>query len=104
MTTEQWNAIKNNDKSYDEVFFYASKTLKTVCRPSCTAKACIPKNIIIFDNLESAIHAGFRPCKKCKPDIQGYSGAKNELAKAAREYIDEHYSEKFSLSHIQSKL
>ncbi len=104
MTPEQWNAIETNDASYDGVFFYALKTTRIVCRPSCPAKACKPKNVIIFDDFESAVKAGFRPCQRCRPDIPGWRGPKAELADAARQWISDHYTGKFSLKEIAADL
>lgn len=104
MTQSQWLAIKNNDKRYDGVFFYALKTTKTVCRPSCTARTCNPKNVIIFKSLDEAIAKGFRPCCRCRPDQMNWEGAKKELAESAKQYIREHYTEKFSLETIANVL
>lgn len=97
MTEEQWLAIEHNDKRYDGQFFYALKTTKNVCRPSCTARACNPKNVIIFDTLETALEKGFRPCRRCRPELPNWKGPKADLAKAAKKWIYHHYTEKFSL-------
>ena len=104
MTPEQWNAIETNDASYDGVFYYGLKTTRIVCRPSCPAKACNPKNVIIFDDCESAVKAGFRPCQRCRPDIPGWRGPKPELTDAAKHWIAGHYTGKFSLKEIAAGL
>lgn len=104
MTEEQWLAIKNNDKDYDGQFFYALKTTKTVCRPSCTARTCNPKNVVIFRTFDEAIAQGFRPCQRCRPDQMNWEGARAELAEAAKKLIQEHFNEKFSLGYISSLL
>lgn len=96
MSTEQWNAIKNCDKSYDGVFYYALKSTKTVCRPSCTARTPNPKNVEIFNTVEDAEKCGYRPCLRCRPDQMEWQGAKKELAMNIKHYIDSHYSEKLS--------
>ena len=45
MTEEEMlNAVRNNDKNYDGMFFYAVKTTGIFCRPSCKSK--IPKKEI----------------------------------------------------------
>lgn len=100
MTEEQWNAIKTNDRNYDGVFFYALKTTKTICRPSCPARQCNPKNVLIFDTYEEALARGFRPCKRCRPDQMEWTGAKEQLAETAKQLIRAHYKEKFSLSEL----
>ncbi len=104
MDQEQWTAIKNNDRAYDGVFYYALKTTKNVCRPSCCARRCNPKNVIIFDTLKDALEAGFRPCSRCRPDLPDWKGSKFELAKSAEKYIEAHYTDKFSLKEISDAL
>lgn len=104
MTKEEWLAIKNNDKSYDGKFFYALKTTGTVCRPSCTARSCNPKNVIIFYDLEDAYRCGFRPCQRCYPDRLDWEGVKSDLVAQAKQLIEENYMEKFSLKAISSNL
>ena len=104
MNREQWLAIKNKDSSYDGVFFYALKTTKVVCRPSCNKKACSPENVVIFDDLDSALAAGYRLCKRCRPDQPGWKGAKYELASSAEDYINNNYTADFSLEEMAKKL
>lgn len=38
VTDEKWKAIYENDKAYDDRFFYAVKTTKIFCRPSCKSR------------------------------------------------------------------
>lgn len=104
MTQEEWLAIKNCDKEYDGLFFYALKTTKTVCRPSCTARTPNPKNVLIFNSVDDAINEGYRPCNRCRPDYMEWKGAKEELSIKAKQYIEVNYSEKFSLKEIAKKL
>ena len=100
VTKEQWDAIAHNDKSYDGVFYYALKTTGIVCRPSCTARRCDPKNVIIYDTLSDALRHGFRPCLRCRPDQPDWEGSKAELVETAKVYITAHYTEKYSLSDV----
>ncbi len=37
-SNEKWNAVINNNKEYDGVFYYAVKSTKIFCRPSCASK------------------------------------------------------------------
>ena len=104
MTEEQWEAIKNKDASYDGQFFYALKTTKTVCRPSCVKKTCSPKNVVIFSTVEDAIKAGYHPCKRCRPDQAEWKCAKRELADTACRLIKENYKNAFSLDELAEKL
>ena len=60
-------AHRRRDASYDGVFFLAVKTTGIFCRPSCPARAALPKNIEYYRTVKEAMFAGFRPCKRCKP-------------------------------------
>ncbi|MDE5885209.1 MAG: helix-turn-helix domain-containing protein [Oscillospiraceae bacterium] len=104
MTQEQWSAIRNRNKDYDNQFFYAVRTTGIVCRPSCTSRLCNPENSIIFSTLQEALAHGFRPCRKCRPELPDWNGAKAELAGAAQKFIAENYKEKFSLQTIAGTL
>ena len=64
---EMYNAFSVKDKSYDGVFYTAVKTTNIFCRPSCTAKKPLKKNVQFFATAREALFAGYRPCKKCKP-------------------------------------
>lgn len=64
-----FNAVLKNDSRYDGVFYYAVRTTGIVCRPSCKSKAPVRKNVLFFFSLDDSIKAGFRPCKRCRPDL-----------------------------------
>ena len=100
MNDEQWRAIKNCDKSYDGKFFYALKTTKNICKPSCTARTPNPKNVEIFYSVEDAKKYGYRPCKRCRPDNMDWQGSKIEWAEKIKNYIDINYAEKISPKHL----
>ena len=104
MTKEQWQAIKNKDSEYDGKFFYVLRTTGTICRPSCEKKTSSPKNVIIFDTFEDAVAAGYHPCKRCRPEMDEWRGAKKELAEAAKKIVEENYKNDFSLENIADEL
>lgn len=104
MTEEQWLAIKNKDRNYDGVFFYGLKTTKILCRPSCPSRPCRAKNVIIFQSLEDGLEKGFRPCLRCRPDELEWNGAREDLVKKAKAYVEKNYRKKFSLEDIAGAL
>ena len=104
MNNEQWLAIKNCDKSYDGKFFYALKTTKIVCKPSCPARTPKPKNIEIYISVDEAKRNGYRPCLRCRPEQPDWKGYKVELAIKAKEYINKHFAEKLSAKTIGIEL
>ncbi|HWG72167.1 MAG TPA: bifunctional DNA-binding transcriptional regulator/O6-methylguanine-DNA methyltransferase Ada [Steroidobacteraceae bacterium] len=70
-TTEsdpRWARIRARDKSADGAFWYSVVTTGVYCRPSCPSRTANPKNVRLHDSLADARAAGFRPCKRCKPE------------------------------------
>lgn len=67
---KRWETLTNRDKSCDGQFYYAVKTTGVYCRPSCGARLPLPVNVAFYDTQDQAVAAGFRPCKRCKPDKQ----------------------------------
>ena len=98
LTDEQWKAIVSNDSGYDEKFFYAVKTTRIFCRPSCKSKPPNKSNVRIFDNAEQALSAHFRPCKRCKPT--GERLPDREWVEQIRSYLDSHYDQAITLEHL----
>src|SRR5678815_1133063 len=64
----KWQAVSGRDASADGRFVFAVKTTGIYCRPSCSARAALRKNVRFFANAAAAEQAGFRPCKRCAPD------------------------------------
>lgn len=104
MTKEQWNAIKNKDKQYDNQFVYVNRNTGTICKPSCSKKSISPENILVFATVEEAVDAGYHVCKKCHPEYREWKGARQELADAAVQIIRDHYTESFSLDRLADDL
>lgn len=61
-------AMQNCDRSYDGVFYTGVTTTGIFCLPSCRAKKPRPANVVFFPSREAALAAGFRSCKRCRPD------------------------------------
>jgi AraC family transcriptional regulator, regulatory protein of adaptative response / methylated-DNA-[protein]-cysteine methyltransferase len=68
---ERWNAIVRRDRRADGRFYYSVKTTGVYCRPSCAARLPLRKNVVFHASCEDAERAGFRPCKRCKPNEPG---------------------------------
>ena len=64
----RWDAVVTRDRHADGRFFYSVKTTGVYCRPSCAARAARPENVEFHVSTQAAERAGFRPCKRCKPD------------------------------------
>jgi len=64
----RWVAIVARNPRADGEFFYSVKTTGIYCRPSCPARTARPENVEFHLTAADAERAGFRPCKRCKPD------------------------------------
>ncbi|BAW80382.1 AraC family transcriptional regulator [Candidatus Nitrosoglobus terrae] len=64
----RWHAIVMREIKANGKFFYAVKTTGVYCHPFCAARLPRPENICFYTTQEEAEQAGFRPCKRCKPD------------------------------------
>jgi AraC family transcriptional regulator of adaptative response/methylated-DNA-[protein]-cysteine methyltransferase len=64
----RWTAVVARDPAADGKFFYSVKTTGVYCRPSCAARLARPENVQFHATRAEAERAGFRPCKRCRPD------------------------------------
>jgi AraC family transcriptional regulator of adaptative response/methylated-DNA-[protein]-cysteine methyltransferase len=64
----RWSQLVSRDRSADGTFFYSVATTGVYCRPSCGARTPLPKNVAFHRTTAEAERAGFRACKRCKPN------------------------------------
>lgn len=62
-----WQAVSQNDATYDGVFVYAVTTTGIFCHPSCASRQPKRDHVRFFTEPAQAQSAGFRPCKRCQP-------------------------------------
>jgi len=84
-TDREFAAILGNDAKADGRFFYGVASTRIYCRPSCTSRAPKRDNVRIFASPNEAQAAGFRACKRCRPDALIEADARLERA---RQLID----------------
>ncbi len=64
----RWAAVLARDPTCDGQFYYSVATTGVYCRPSCPARRPKRGHVRFHATREAAERAGFRPCKRCKPD------------------------------------
>ena len=64
----RWASVLARSAEADGTFFYSVRTTGVYCRPSCAARVARPENVRFHPSREDAENAGFRACKRCKPD------------------------------------
>jgi AraC family transcriptional regulator of adaptative response / methylphosphotriester-DNA alkyltransferase methyltransferase len=100
---EMWTATVNSDKNCDGAFFYVVKTVGVYCRPSCKSRTPLRKNVSFFETSADAQNAGYRPCKRCQPDLPHFEPAE-DLAKKAKDLIDNAKGNEENLTQMVAQL
>src|SRR5215472_203880 len=67
----RWDAVRRRDRAADGAFYYSVRTTGVYCRPSCAARLARRDNVAFHLTCEDAECAGFRPCKRCRPNEAG---------------------------------
>jgi len=63
-----YRALAGRDARFDGWFFTAVHTTGIYCRPSCPARTPLARNVSFFSTAAAAQGAGFRACRRCRPD------------------------------------
>lgn len=64
----QWQSVLKRDRAADGTFVYAVRSTGIYCRPSCPSRKPDRARVEFFDTPGAAEHAGFRACKRCRPN------------------------------------
>lgn len=64
----RWRAVVDRDRACDGQFVYSVETTGVYCRPSCGARLPKSENVRFHVSCADAEQAGFRPCKRCRPN------------------------------------
>jgi len=92
-----YRALRTRDARFDGRFFTGVKTTGIYCRPVCPARTPLRKNVTFFACAAAAEAAGFRPCRRCRPETSpgtpAWLGTSSTVSRALRliheGYLDE---------------
>ena len=97
----QWQQVLERDARADGQFFYAVKSTKIYCRPSCPSRRPSRKNVTFFPTSAAAEIAGYRACKRCEPDRAiPRPDPQAAVIAAATDYLTEHAAERTRLTDL----
>jgi len=65
----RWEALVQRNSEADSFFVCGVLTTGIYCRPSCPSRLPNRKNVRFFNTWQQAEQAGFRPCKRCTPQL-----------------------------------
>lgn len=86
-----YGAVTSRDRRFDGRFFTGVLTTGIYCRPICPARTPLRRNVTFFKQAAAAEAAGFRACKRCRPetspDARDWNVA-SDVVRRAMELID----------------
>lgn len=86
------NARLSRDARFDGKFFTAVITTGVFCRPICPARPPKPENVTYYENAELAQKSGFRPCKRCFPQLAPNLPLPRKIKQITQAYYENNYS------------
>jgi AraC family transcriptional regulator of adaptative response/methylated-DNA-[protein]-cysteine methyltransferase len=84
----RWSAVQTRDPKADGRFVYSVASTGVYCRPSCAARQALRRNVQFHDTCADAERAGFRPCKRCRPNEPSLADRQAELVHRACRAIE----------------
>ena len=94
---QQWQLVLARDSRADGKFVTAVLSTKIYCRPSCPARHPLRKNVTFFPSPAEAERAGFRPCRRCRPNEPD---AQAEQIRRVCRYIETHLDDPLTLDEL----
>src|SRR5688500_5363597 len=96
----RWKALAARDRAADGTFVYGVTSTGVYCRPSCPSRRPRADRVRFFDSTGEARQAGFRACKRCRPDTVGLSQPGVEAVRLASAYLATHADQTVTLGHL----
>jgi AraC family transcriptional regulator, regulatory protein of adaptative response / methylated-DNA-[protein]-cysteine methyltransferase len=87
LSPSRWNAVQQRASSVAD-FVYAVRSTKIYCRPSCPSRRPKPQHVLFFDSSAEAERAGFRACRRCRPEIAAPDAGASALVRKVCEKIE----------------
>ncbi|MEU8035137.1 AlkA N-terminal domain-containing protein [Streptosporangium sp. NPDC049078] len=102
-----YRAVAARDARFDGRFYTAVTSTNIYCRPICPARTPSTRNVRFYRHAASAEAAGFRPCKRCRPELSpGDPGwdHRGDLVGRALRLIDEGVADDGGMTRLAGRL
>lgn len=96
----RWRALASRDARADGAFVYGVTSTGVYCRPGCPSRRPKADRVRFFDTAAAARQAGFRACKRCRPDTVGLAQPGLEAVSRASAYLSTHADAAVTLQHL----
>jgi len=96
----RWKALASRDGAADGTFVYGVTSTGVYCRPSCPSRRPRADRVRFFDTTVEAKQAGFRACKRCRPDTVGLVLPGIDAVRRASAYLATHADQTVTLDHL----
>ena len=90
---KRYEAIRRRERADEDIFFYAVVTTGIYCRPGCSARTPNRENVVFFETVLQAEQQGYRPCRKCRPELNRGSEGREKLIVAACRRLEQDEAE-----------
>ncbi len=84
----RWAAVRRRDPRAEGEFVFAVSTTGVYCRATCAARQARRENVNFYATPLEAEAAGYRPCKRCRPDLPSRAEREAELVAQACRRIE----------------
>ncbi|MFI7533297.1 AlkA N-terminal domain-containing protein [Streptosporangium sp. NPDC049376] len=102
-----YRAVTARDARFDGRFYTAVTSTRIYCRPICPARTPASRNVRFYRHAASAEAAGFRPCKRCRPELSpgdpGWDHRGDLIGRALR-LIDEGVADDGGVARLAGRL
>ena len=85
---ERWAAIVHRDRGAEGAFFYSVATTGVYCRPGCPSRRPRREHVRFHASRKDAERAGFRACRRCRPNEPSHAERRAEVVTAACRRIE----------------
>jgi len=98
-----WEAIQRRDSSQDGQWFVGVMTTGVYCRPSCTSRHALRKNVRFYRTTQEAERDGLRPCLRCQPlAVASGTATAAQMWELCR-FIDSHSDDRVDLEALAQR-
>ncbi len=101
---ELYETMVKRSARFDGRYYVGIVSTGIVCFPSCRSRLPKRENVCVYSSLEEAVQAGFRPCKRCRPDHPDRHSPDAEIAHGVMGILHTRLEEPLTLTLLAAEL